>query len=124
MALKEYLGAIILEIDGTEYEVESVDVEHKPNRKMVTTMNRKGKPSGYSEGVHEWSLKIVAPIPVTGALDWDAIKGGKLTIFPVTASGTRTSYLDCVSMGDSKSFGVGNEAKVTVTLAACDEIKE
>jgi hypothetical protein len=124
MALKEYLGAIILEIDGTEYEVESVDVDHKPNRNMVKTMNRKGKPSGFSEGVHEWSLKVVAPIPVTAAPDWDAIKGGKLTIFPVTSSGSRVSYLDCVSMGDSKSFTVGSEAKVTVTLAACDEIKE
>lgn len=124
MALKDYLGAIILEVDGTEYEVETVDVDHKPNRSLVKTMNRKGRPSGCSEGVHEWSLKIVAPIPVTGAFDWDSIKGGKLTIFPVTESGTRVSYLDCVSMGDSKSFGVGNEAKVTVTLAACDEIKE
>lgn len=124
MALKEYLGAVILEVDGVEYEVESVSVEHKPGRSMVKTMNRKGRPSGFSEGIHEWQLKISAPIPVDNPPDWDAIKGAKLTVFPVTANGKRTSYLDCVSLGDSEEYGTDNAAKVTVTLAAANKIKE
>ena len=124
MALKEYLGAIILEVDGKEIEVESVDVEHKSGRALVKTMNRKGRPSGFSEGVHEWSLKITAPIPKVGAPDWDKLTGGKLTIFPVTEGGQRTTYVDCVSLGDSEKYSVQGEAKVDVTLTAMDRIKE
>lgn len=124
MALKEYLGAIILEVDGKEIEVESVDVDHKSGRTMVKTMNRKARPSGFAEGVHEWSLKITAPIPKVGAPDWDKITGAKLTIFPVTEGGQRTTYVDCVSLGDSEKYSVQGEAKVDVTLAAMDRIKE
>ncbi len=124
MALKEYLGAIILEVDGKEIEVESVDVEHKSGRALVKTMNRKGRPSGFSEGVHEWSLKITAPIPKEGAPDWDKLTGAKLTVFPVSEGGQRTTYVDCVSLGDSEKYSVQGEAKVDVTLAAMDRIKE
>lgn len=124
MALKEYLGAIILEIDGVEYEVESVDVDHKSGRSLVKTMNRKGRPSGHSEGVHEWSLKITAPIPKTGKLDWDKVVGAKLTVFPVTEGGKRVSYIDCVSLEDAEKYSVEGAAKVDVTLAAMDRVVE
>ena len=124
MALKEYLGAIILEIDGKEYEIESCKPDHNSGRTMVKTMNRTGRPSGYAEGVHEWTLQITAPIPVNDALDWDTIKGAKLTIFPVTQNGKRTTYQDCVSLKDSEEYGTQGEAKVSVTLAAANRIKE
>ncbi|WP_027181651.1 hypothetical protein [Oleidesulfovibrio alaskensis] len=124
MALKEYLGAIVLEVDGQEYEVESVDISHKSGRKLVKTMNRTGRASGYSEGVHEFSLRVTAPVPKEGAPDWDNIVGAKLTIYPVSAGGRRESYLDCVSMEDSRKYSVDNEAKVDVTLAALDRIEE
>lgn len=124
MALKEYLGAVILEIDGKEYEVESVDVDHKSGRSLVKTMNRKGKPSGYANGVHEWSLKLTAPIPKDNALDWDKIVGAKLTIFPVSEGGKRDTFVDCVSLGDSYKYSVQGEAKVDVTLAAMDHTQE
>lgn len=124
MALKEYLGAIILEVDGKEIEVETVDVDHKTGRSLVKTMNRKGKPSGFANGVQEWSLKITAPIPKTGAPDWDNIIGAKLTVFPVAEGGQRVTYVDCVSLGDAEKYSVQGEAKVDVTLAAMDRIKE
>ena len=40
MALNEYLGAIVMEIDGKEVEVESLDVSYKTGRKLVKTMNK------------------------------------------------------------------------------------
>ncbi|SNR95270.1 hypothetical protein SAMN04488503_1996 [Humidesulfovibrio mexicanus] len=124
MALKEYLGAIILEVDGKEIEIEAFDEDHKTGRSLVKTMNRKGRPSGYSEGVHEWTLKITAPIPKTGAPDWDKIIGAKLTVFPVTEGGERIAFVDCVSLGDSRKYTADGAAKVDVTLAAMDRIKE
>lgn len=124
MALKEYMGAIILEVDGKEIEVESLKVSHKSGRAMVKTMSRKKGPTGYSEGVNEWSLSITAPIPVSGAPDWNAIVGAKLTVFPVSENGKRTTYQDCVSLEDSQEFSVQGEAKVSVTLAAANKVEE
>lgn len=119
----EYVGAVVLEIDGKEYEVESLDVSHKSGRKLVKTMNRRGRPSGYAQGVHEWELKLSLPDPKDGAPDWDNIVAAKVTIYPVTG-GQRESYLDCVSIDDSRKYSVDNEAKVDVTLAAMDYVKE
>lgn len=124
MALKEYLGAIILEIDGKEVEIESFDEDHKSGRSLVKPMSRKRGPSGYSEGVHEWTLKITAFIPKTGAPDWDKMTGAKLTVFPVSEGGERITFVDCVSLGDSRKYTAEGAAKVDVTLAAMDRIKE
>lgn len=124
MALKEYLGAIILEIDGKEYEVESVDVEHKTGRSLVKPMSKTGRPTGYSDGIEEWSLKLTAFIPKTDAQDWDKIVGAKLTVYPVKPGGTRTTYQDCVSLGDSEKYTADGAAKVDVTLAALNRIRE
>jgi len=124
MALKEYLGAIILEVDGKEIEIEGFDEDHKSGRSLVKTMNRKGRPSGYANGVHEWTVKITAPIPKTGAPDWDNIIGAKLTVFPVTEGGDRITFVDCVSLSDSRKYTADGAAKVDVTLAAMDRIKE
>lgn len=94
MSLDEYIGAIILEVDSTEYDVESVGVDYESGRTIVKTMNRAGKAKGYANGIESWTLKITAPIPKTSTLDLDNIIGGKLTIYPTTDDGTRESYLD------------------------------
>ncbi len=124
MALQEYLGAVVLEVDGKEFEVESVDVDHKTGRSLVKTMNRRSKPSGYANGVEEWTLKISAPVPKEGAPDWDNIVGAKLTIYPTSAGGKRESFLDCVSLDDAHKYSVEGAAKVDVNLAAMDRIVE
>ena len=124
MALKEYLGAIVLEVDGKEYEVESVDIDHKSGRKLVKTMNRKGRAAGFSQGIQEWTIKVSAPVPKEGGPDWNNIVGAKLTVFPVTEGGKRESYIDCVSLEDAHKYSVDNEAKVDITLAAMDRVEE
>ena len=39
MALEEYVGSIVLEIDGQEIDIESLDDSIKTGRKIVKTMN-------------------------------------------------------------------------------------
>lgn len=124
MALIEYLGAIVLEVNGAEYEVESVDITHNTGRRLVKTMNRDRRPSGFSEGTREWQLEISAPVPKDNPVSWDDIKGAKLTIYPVNEGGKRESYLDCVAISKSDAYGTDNEAKVRVTLAAMNRIYE
>lgn len=124
MALKEYLGAIVLEVNGQEIEVESFDVTKKTGRKLVKTMNRSGRPAGFARGVQEIDLKVSVVIPATGDIDWAAIEGAKLTVYPTVPNGKRVSYLDCFTIDVGEKYGVDSEAKRDLSMAALREVIE
>ena len=124
MALQEYLGAIVMEIDGKEVEVESLDVTFKSGRKLVKTMNKTGRAKGFSQGIAEYDLKVTAVIPATGEPDWANIKGAKITIYPITPGGKRTSYLDCFTTDMGAKYSVDSEAKRDLTMMALREVVE
>ncbi|MEW9901016.1 phage tail protein [Chitinivorax sp. PXF-14] len=124
MALQEYLGAIVMEIDGQEVEIESLDVTFKTGRKLVKTMNKTGRAKGFAKGVAEYDLKVTAVIPVSGDIDWGSIEGAKITIYPVSAGGKRTSYLDCFTTDAGSKYTVDGEAKRDLTMIALREVIE
>lgn len=124
MALKEYLGAIILEVDGQEIEVESCDVTKKTGRKLVKTMNRTGRPAGFAKGVQEITLKVTVVIPASGDIDWAAIEGAKIDIYPVTPGGKRTSYLDCGTTEVGEKYTVDGEAKRDLQMFALRDVTQ
>jgi len=113
MALQEYLGSIVMEIDGREVEVESLDVTFKTGRKLVKTMNRTGRAKGFAKG-----------IGVSGDVNWAAIEGAKITIYPLTDGGSRTSYLDCFTTDVGRKYTVDNEAKQDLSMVALREVVE
>lgn len=124
MALEEYVGAIILELDGQEVEIESLDVTKKTGRKLVKTMNRTGRPKGFARGVSEIQLKVTVVIPLTGDLDWSAIEGAKITQYPESPGGKRISYLDCFTTDVGEKYTVDNEAKRDLTMYALRDVTE
>ena len=124
MALQEYLGAIVLEIDGQEIEVTSVDVKHVTGRKLVKTMNRTGRAKGFAKGIATYDLTVSAVIPTSGDIDWAAIEGAKITIYPLTTGGQRTSYLDVFTLDVGEKYQVDNEAMRDLSMAALREVKE
>lgn len=124
MALTEYLGAIIMEIDGQEIEITALDATVKTGRKPVKTMNRSGRVKGFSNGIAEYDLKVSAVIPLTGDIDWEAIEGAKITIFPQTDGGQRISYVDCFTIDVGDKYEVDGEAKRDITMAALNKVKE
>jgi hypothetical protein len=124
MALQEYLGAIVMEIDGQEVEIESCDVTVKTGRKLVKTMNRLGRAKGFARGIAEYDMKVTAIIPVSGEPNWAGLEGVKITIYPQTAGGKRTSYLDCFTIEVGAKYSVDNEAKRDITMAAMREVIE
>ncbi len=124
MALTEYLGAIVMEIDGQEVEVESLDVSYKTGRKLVKTMNRTGRAKGFARGIGEYDLKVTAVIPVTGDVKWADIQGAKISIYPLQSGGKRTSYLDCFTVDVGKKYTVDSEAKQDLSMIALREVVE
>jgi len=124
MALEEYLGSIVMEIDGQEIEIESLDVTSKTGRKLVKTMNKTGRAKGFAKGIAEIDLKVTAVIPSAGDIDWAGIEGAKITIYPLTSGGQRTTYQDCFTIDVGEKYTVDSEAKRDLTMAALREVKE
>ncbi|WP_054285968.1 hypothetical protein [Gulbenkiania mobilis] len=124
MALQEYAGAIVLEVDGKEVEVIDVNVSTRTGRKLVKTMNKTGRAKGFAKGIAEYDLSITVAIPLSGDLDWEAIEGAKLTIYPMSPGGQRESYLDCFTTETGEKYSVDNEARRDLKLQALRKVKE
>ncbi|BBF86275.1 transaldolase [Aquitalea magnusonii] len=124
MALQEYAGAIVLEVDGKEVEVIDLNVNTKTGRKLVKTMNKTGRAKGFAKGIAEYDLSITVAIPLSGDLDWEAIEGAKLTIYPASNGGQRESYLDCFTTEVGEKYSVDNEARRDLKVQALRKVKE
>lgn len=124
MALEEYAGAIVMEIDGKEVEIASLNMTHKTGRKLVKTMNKTGRPKGFAKGIAEFSLSISAVIPLTGDIDWAAIEGAKITEYPLSTGGQRVSYLDCFTIDVGEKYTVDSEAMRDISMGALRQVIE
>ncbi len=124
MALEEYVGSIVMEVDGQEIDIESVSETVTTGRKVVKTMNRTGRPKGYAKGMADYSLRVTAPIPLSGEIDWEGVDGAKITIYPQDAEGQRESYLDCFSISVGSSYQVDGESKRDIEMMALRKVKE
>ncbi|KZE34181.1 phage tail protein [Crenobacter luteus] len=124
MALQEYAGAIVLEVDGREVEVIDLNVNTRTGRKLVKTMNRAGRAKGFAKGIAEYDLSITVAVPLSGDLDWEAIEGAKLTVYPASPGGKRESYLDCFTTEVGEKYSVDNEARRDLKLQALRKVKE
>ncbi|MFD3249464.1 phage tail protein [Rahnella aquatilis] len=125
MALEEYVGSIILEMDGQEIEVTDLKEDTTTGRKLVKTMNKTGRAKGFARGIAEYQLTISVVVPLTGDLDWEAMEGAKVTQYPLSGSGgKRVSYLDCFSTQVGATYTVDSEAKRDITVSALRRVTE
>ncbi|WP_420996241.1 phage tail protein [Cupriavidus sp. 30B13] len=124
MALQEYAGAIVLEVDGKEVEVVDVSATIKTGRKLVKTMNKTGRAKGFARGISEYELSLTVVIPLSGDLDWLAVEGAKLTVYPNSPGGQRESYVDCFTTEVSDKYTVDNEARRDVKMNSLRKVTE
>jgi hypothetical protein len=124
MALQEFVGAVVMEVDTREIDIVSISPRHMTGRRAVRTMNKTGNAAGFSQGVTSIELRITAVVPATGEpLDWKNIQGAKITITPI-AGGQRKSYLDCFTTEVGHQYEVDNEARIDISMVALREITE
>jgi hypothetical protein len=123
IANKEYCGTQIMEVNGQEIELESIDPSHKTNAKAVLTMNSKGRALGSVCGINEYSLKIEVPVPVDQSqeLNWRLVKNATITLYPQCGSnGTRTIYTGVTVEEVSEKYGTNKAATRSLTCHALD----
>jgi len=123
MALEEFKGAIVLEVDGREVEVASLSATERTGTKPVKTMNRRGRIGGFARGIQEFELRLAVAIPLSGDLNWSAVEGAKITEYPV-GDGKRISYLDCYTTEVGEEYSVDNEARRDVSMFAARKVEE
>lgn len=124
MALQEFVGAIVMEVDGREIEIVSISPSVNTGRKLVRTMNRSGNAAGFARGVSTYELRVTAVIPKNGeVIDWENIEGAKITVEPV-AGGQRVSYLDCFSTQVGRQYETDNEARIDIQMNALRKVEE
>lgn len=125
MALQEFVGAIVMEVDGREIEVVSVNPTVNTGRKLVRTMNRSGNAAGFSRGVTNYDLRITAVVPKDGEpIVWENIEGAKITLAPIVGGGKRTSYLDCFTTQVGRTYETDNEARIDIQMNALRKVEE
>jgi len=78
---KEYVGTIILTINGVDIECKSLSPDRDWKRKTVPTMNRLQRAQGYTQGVAEFKLSVTAPVQPSGLeIPWEDIVDATLSI--------------------------------------------
>lgn len=123
--MDEYVGSIVLEMDGQEIEVTDLKEDVTTGRKLVKTMNKTGRAKGFSRGIAEYQLTISVVVPLSGDLNWEGMEGAKITQYPLSGSGgKRVSFLDCFSTQVGASYTVDNEAKRDITVNALRRVEE
>lgn len=124
MALEEYVGPIVMEVDGQEIEVTDLSEDVTTGRKLVKTMNRTGRAKGFARGIEEIELTLSVVIPASGDLNWGGIEGAKITQFPLSGTpGKIISYLDCFTTKVGAKYTVDNEAKRDITMNALRRVE-
>ncbi|MDP9029703.1 MAG: phage tail protein [Pseudomonadota bacterium] len=119
-----YVGQIVLEINGTDYEVTSVEPSLKTGRKVVKTMNRTGRPTGTAKGIEEHELKVSVVIPKSGEPEWRALMDAKLTIYAQDGGGKRETWTGCSLIELGSKYQLECEATRDLTIAALNYYTE
>lgn len=122
----EYVGPIVLEVNGTEIEIVSVNPTIDTGRKLVKTMNSTGRAKGHVNGIATYNLTLEAVIPKTGTITWENITDAKLTLYPEdTASGGLTkTYQNFTVSTVGEQYSVDNEARISISGFALNCIEE
>lgn len=120
----DYVGQIVLEINGIEYEVVSLEPSLKTGRTVVKTMNKLGRPLGTAKGMEEHDLRISVAIPKTGEPDWRALVDAKLTIYPQDGGSSRETWTGCSLVEMGSKYQVEGEATRDLTIVALNYYKE
>jgi hypothetical protein len=120
---KEYCGTIVMEVNGTEYDVVSVDTTVKTGNKPVPTMNSKKRALGTACGTKEISLRLECAIPLDGSEpDWENMKNATITIYPACGTGGKREIYSGVTVEEvGGKYGVSKEAVREISAHALDK---
>ncbi len=99
----DYVGSVVLEVNGREYPISKFDTQLETGNKLVPTMNSTGHPLGMSRGTKKYSVSFSMPVDITDDTDWAELQNAIIVIYPLNAESKRTLFLGVgiESVGDA-----------------------
>lgn len=119
-----YVGLIVLEINGVEYEVKRFEDTVTTNRKTVRTMNRSGRSRGHAKGIVDYAINCTVAIPKRGEPDWLAMTDAKISLEPQDGGGQRETFTGVYLQSVGSKYDIEGEAVRDLTLGALDKYVE
>lgn len=123
MALKEYAGSIVVEIDSREVEAVSLNETRRTGFIPVKTMNRRRRVQGFAKGIVTYDISLTVPVPLEGEVNWEGAEGVKITIFAEDGA-PRTTYQDCYVTEVGGEYSAEGEARRNISLFAANKVEE
>ena len=119
----ELVGTIVLYANGQEIDCSSISSTEQAGRKLVATMNSKGRANKSANTTKSGSLQIEAFIPKTGDLDWANLNGATL-IAEAIDGGYREVWSGVGVVTVGKKYTVEGEATQSLECFYKDYITE
>ncbi len=119
----EFVGTIVLYVNGQEIDCASVDTNEQAGRKLVATMNSKGRANKSAQITKSGTIQIGAYIPKTGDIDWASLNGATL-IAEAVDGGYREVWSGVGVTTVGKKYTVEGEATQSLECFYKDYIKE
>ncbi|MGE7992552.1 phage tail protein [Pseudomonas sp. NPDC089554] len=119
-----YVGQIVLSINGQDYDIKSLDHSLKTGRVVVKTMNRTGRAKGTAKGMEDHELRVSVAIPKTGEPNWRAMLDAKITIEPGDGGGKRETWTGVALLEMGTKYQLEGEATRDLTLSALNYYME
>ena len=120
----KYVGAIVMDLNGTDIEVASVDHQFTTGRVIVKTMNRTGRAAGTARGIADHTLRVSVPIPKTGEPIWSAVIDAKITMEPGDGGGQRETWTGVFLISIGSKYQVEGEAMRDLEMGALNYYTE
>ena len=120
----KYVGAIVMDLNGTDIEVASVDHQFTTGRVIVKTMNRTGRAAGTARGIADHTLRVSVPIPKTGEANWSAVLDAKITMEPGDGGGQRATWTGVFLISIGSKYQVEGEAMRDLEMGALNYYTE
>lgn len=119
----EVAGAIVLAVDGDEFDVISCEANETTGHRPVPTMNRTGKTRKRSKGNASYELSAVVVIPLGKDKKWSEVLDARISIESPDGS-HRITYVDCSATTVGDSYSVEGETRRNIAFFAMDKLDE
>lgn len=119
----QLVGTIVLTVNGREFDCASVTPDIQAGRKLVSTMNRKGRANKQTRTTKTANLAFDVYIPETGDFDWESVEDATLTVESIDG-GYRTTYTGVGVVSVGEKFAVDSEAMRSIQAYTTDKFNE
>lgn len=121
---EEAVGAIVLSVDGLEYDVSRVQATITTGNRAILTMNRKQRAKFKAKGITTYTLTASVVIPNgSDSVKWLGLEDGRISIESPDGK-YRETFIDCNVTSVGVSYDVNGETMRDLEMFCLDYLDE